>query len=31
MALTPHELVQVNLNLNRELLNALPSDERPLV
>jgi oxalate decarboxylase len=31
MALTPHELVQAHLNLSRELLDALPSDKRPLV
>jgi len=31
MALTPHELVQAHLNLNRELLDALRSDKRPVV
>jgi oxalate decarboxylase len=31
MALTPHEPVQAHLNLNRELLDALPSDKRPVV
>jgi oxalate decarboxylase len=31
MALTPHELVQAHLNLNRDLLDALPTDKRPIV
>jgi oxalate decarboxylase len=31
MALTPHELVQAHLNLDRSLLDALPKDKRPVV
>ena len=31
MALTPHELVQAHLNVNRQLLDALPTDKRPIV
>ena len=31
MALTPHELVQAHLNINRQLLDALPTDKRPIV
>jgi oxalate decarboxylase len=31
MALTPHELVQAHLNLDRSLLDALPQDKRPVV
>jgi oxalate decarboxylase len=31
MALTPHELVQAHLNINRDLLDALPTDKRPVV
>ena len=31
MALTPHELVQAHLDLNRELIDALPRDKRPVV
>jgi len=31
MALTPHELVQAHLNINRDLINALSTDKRPIV
>jgi oxalate decarboxylase len=31
MALTPHELVQAHLNINRDLLDALPTEKRPIV
>ena len=31
MALTPHELVQAHLNLDRQLLDGLPKDKRPVV
>jgi len=31
MALTPHELVQAHLNVNRDLIDALPTDKRPIV
>jgi oxalate decarboxylase len=31
MALTPHELVQAHLDINRDLLDALPRDKRPIV
>jgi oxalate decarboxylase len=31
MALTPHELVQAHLNINRDLIDALPTDKRPIV
>jgi oxalate decarboxylase len=31
MALTPHELVQAHLRLNREMLDGLPKDKRPVV
>lgn len=31
MALTPHELVQAHLNVNRDLLDALSTDKRPIV
>ncbi len=31
MALTPHELVQAHLNLDRSVLDALPKDKRPVV
>jgi oxalate decarboxylase len=31
MALTPHELVQAHLNVNRDLINALSTDKRPIV
>jgi oxalate decarboxylase len=30
-ALTPHELVQAHLNVNRDLIHALPTDKRPIV
>jgi oxalate decarboxylase len=31
MALTPHELVAAHLNINRDLLDGLPKDKRPVV
>jgi oxalate decarboxylase len=31
MALTPHELVQAHLEINRDLIDALPKDKRPVV
>jgi oxalate decarboxylase len=31
MALTPHELVQAHLNIDRQVLDALPKDKRPVV
>lgn len=31
MALTPHELVAAHLNINRDLLDSLPKDKRPVV
>src|SRR5262249_279346 len=31
MALTPHELVQAHVNLDRALLDQLPKDKRPVV
>ena len=31
MALTPHELVEAHLNLNRDLIDALSTDKRPIV
>jgi oxalate decarboxylase len=31
MALTPHELVEAHVNLDRALLNQLPKDKRPVV
>ncbi|MBV9532003.1 MAG: cupin domain-containing protein [Bradyrhizobium sp.] len=31
MALTPHELVQAHLNVSRDLVDALPTDKRPIV
>jgi oxalate decarboxylase len=31
MALTPHELVQAHLDINRELIDALPRDKRPVI
>ncbi len=30
-ALTPHELMQAHLGINRELIDALPRDKRPVV
>ena len=31
MALTPHELVQAHLNIDRQVIDALPKDKRPIV
>jgi oxalate decarboxylase len=31
MALTPHELVQAHLNLDREMLDAIRKDKQPVV
>jgi oxalate decarboxylase len=31
MALTPHELVQAHLNIDRQVLDGLPKDKRPVV
>jgi oxalate decarboxylase len=31
IALTPHELVQAHLNVDRDLIDALPRDKRPIV
>jgi len=31
MALTPHELVAAHLDINRDLIDALPKDKRPVV
>jgi hypothetical protein len=31
MALTPHELVEARLKLNRDMLDGLPKDKRPVV
>jgi oxalate decarboxylase len=31
MALTPHELVAAHLNLDRELVDALAKEKRPVV
>ena len=31
MALTPHELVAQHLDINRDLIDALPKDKRPVV
>ena len=31
MALTPHELVAQHLDINRDLVDALPKDKRPVV
>jgi oxalate decarboxylase/phosphoglucose isomerase-like protein (cupin superfamily) len=31
MTLTPHELVEARLKLNRDMLDGLPKDKRPVV